>query len=377
MRRERLQNIGILIGTRPEAIKLAPVLRALERADLKPKVFVTGQHRELLTPILAELNIVETENLHVMEKDQSLAALSARVLVGTQELLRRHETELLIVQGDTTSVAMGALACFYEDRRVAHVEAGLRTHVRRNPFPEEMNRRLVASLADIHFAPTPQAKENLLREGVQAEDIHLVGNTVVDMLFHARDHLIGKLPPDPELEKIFAGGKKIVLVTGHRRESFGADFAAICDGIRRIASAFPGKIEIVYPAHLNPNVQSAVVPALSSTPNVRLIQPLSYLRFVDLMLRSKLIITDSGGVQEEAASLGVPVLVTRRTSERMEAVKAGVAQRVGPDAERIFEAARELLTDDAAYAKRAVPTPLFGDGRAAERIVEILLKGNK
>jgi UDP-N-acetylglucosamine 2-epimerase (non-hydrolysing) len=370
----QLQNIALLIGTRPEAIKLMPVILALEQASLRTKIFVTGQHRELLKPILSELNIIETENLNLMEDNQSLVDLSARILRGMKDILRHHKPELLIVQGDTTSVAMSALACFYENIKVAHVEAGLRTSSRRNPFPEEMNRRLVALLTDIHFAPTVLAKENLRKESIEAERVHVVGNTVVDALFYARDHLIGKLTPDPDLEEALGHGRKILLVTGHRRESFGADLASICEGICRIANAFADQIEIIYPVHLNPNVQSEVIPILSSVPNIRLTKPLSYLRFVEIMLRSKLIITDSGGVQEEAAALGIPVLVTRRTCERLEAVNAGISQLVGPDHEKIFKTAHELLTNESAYRKRAVPTSVFGDGHAAERIVEILLR---
>jgi UDP-N-acetylglucosamine 2-epimerase (non-hydrolysing) len=369
-----LKEIAVLIGTRPEAIKLMPVVRALKNAGLEPSVFVTGQHRELLTPILAELEIVVTENLDIMEDDQSLGDLSSRVLTGMQSLLRRRKPELLLVQGDTTSAAMGALACFYENVTVAHVEAGLRTHDRKNPFPEEMNRKLVACLAYIHFAPTARARQNLLDEGVQAEDIHVVGNTVMDALFYSRDYLVKTLSPDPETEKLLAEGRDIVLVTGHRRESFGADLTAICEGIRELAAALADRVEIFYPVHLNPNVQSGVRATLSSVPNVRLTEPLSYLRFIELMLRSKLIITDSGGVQEEAAGLGIPVLVTRRTCERLEAVEAGVSEVVGPDSERIFDSAFRLLTDASAYRKRAVPTNVFGDGHAAERIVEILLR---
>src|SRR3989449_746773 len=369
-----MPNVGVLIGTRPEAIKLMPVIRAFQQAGIDPQVFVTGQHDELLAPILSELHIVPTDNLSLMEADQSLGDLSARLLRGVRGILHRYPLDILLVQGDTTSVAMSALACFYENIKVAHVEAGLRTQSRRNPFPEEMNRRLVACLADIHFAPTPTARQNLLREGVPEEAIHVVGNTVVDALFYARDHLVATLPLDPELQAIAAQGRTIVLVTGHRRESFGADLAAICRGVRRLATAYADRLEIFYPVHLNPNVQSAVRSLLSSVPNVRLMPPLSYLRFLRLMLHSKLIITDSGGVQEEAAALGIPVLVTRRTCERLEAVEAGVSQVVGPDADRIVEAADRLLWDAGAYQGRAVATRVFGDGRAGERIVSIFVE---
>ena len=364
--------VGVSIGTRPEAIKLMPVLRGLERAGIETRVLVTGQHVELLEPTLSELHIVPTDRLHVMTADQSLGELSARLLTGTQDMLRRHRPGVLLVEGDTTSVAMSALAAFYENIPVAHVEAGLRTESRRNPYPEEMNRRLLGSLADLHFAPTPLARENLLREGVPAAVVHLVGNTVVDALFHARDELVPALAPDAELEALTNRGCAIVLVTAHRRESFGADLAEICRGVARLAAAHPDRVAVFFPVHLNPNVQATVNAVLSAAPNVRLIPPLSYLRFVRLMLRAKLIITDSGGVQEEAATLGIPVLVTRRTCERLEAVEAGVSQVTGPDADAIVAAAEHLLSDPAAYRTRAIPTDAFGDGHAAERIVTIL-----
>lgn len=220
-----------------------------------------------MTPILSELNITDTANLNLMKEDQSLSDLSAGVLRGMKGILQHNKTDLLIVQGDTTSAAMSALACFYEDVRVAHVEAGLRTYSRRNPFPEEMNRRLIASLADIHFPPTISAKENLLKEGIEAESIHMIGNIVVDAPFHARDHLVGELTPDPDIKKTLARGCKILLATSHRRESFGADLASICEGICRIANTFADQVEISYPLHLNPNVQSGVIPILSSVPN--------------------------------------------------------------------------------------------------------------
>jgi len=267
---------------------------------------------------------------------------------------------------------MGALACFYAGVKVAHVEAGLRTYSKRNPFPEEVNRRMIACLADIHFPPTTGARDNLLSEGVEEATVHMVGNTVVDALYFARDTLLPELIPDPEIEKTLSEGREIILVTGHRRESFGADFEAICRGLRAIAETFTDKVEIIYPMHLNPNVREKVIPLLSSVSNIRLIEPLSYLRFIEAMLRAKFIITDSGGVQEEAAALGIPVLVTRRTCERAEAVDAGVSQLVGPHHDRIFNAAKELLTDSEAYAERARPTDVFGDGHAAERIAEVL-----
>ena len=368
-----MSGIAVLIGTRPEAIKLMPVVRALEAAGARPSVWVTGQHREMLQPILQELDLRADHDLQVMQPGQGLVDLSARVLTATRDLVARTRPSALVVEGDTTSVAMGALAAYYEGVSVAHVEAGLRTGDRRNPFPEELNRRLVASLADLHFAPTPRARENLLREGVDPGTVHLVGNTVIDALYVARDRLIPRLPPDPLLDGIPAPSRRLVLVTAHRRESFGPDLLAIAEGLRRLARAFPD-VEVVYPVHLNPQVDGPVRESLAGVPTIHLMPPLGYLRFVQLLLRATLVVTDSGGVQEEAAALGIPLLVARRTSERLEAVEAGVAEMVGPDTDRIFEAASRLLRDPAARARRARPTSAFGDGRAAPRIAEVLLR---
>jgi UDP-N-acetylglucosamine 2-epimerase (non-hydrolysing) len=350
-----------------------PVVRALEQAGAPHAVYVTGQHRELLAPILADLAITPAEDLGVMQPDQGLGDLSARLLIAVQGLLRRRRPGVLVVQGDTTSAAMGALAAFYEDVRVAHVEAGLRTGHRRNPFPEEMNRRLVTCVADLHFAPTPRARENLLAENVPAESIHLVGNTVVDALFHAREHLVPQLPLDPAMEPLLRSPRRLVLVTAHRRESFGPDLLAIAEGLKKLAAAFAGRIDIVYPVHLNPNVDSVMRAALGGVAGVHLTPPLSYLRFLQFLLRARVVITDSGGVQEEAAALGIPFLCARRTSERLEAVEAGVGELVGPEADALFAAAARLLEDEAAHARRAKPTTAFGDGQAAQRIARVLL----
>ena len=369
-----MSGIAVLIGTRPEAVKLMPVVRALEAAGAPPSVWVTGQHREMLEPILAELDLRADEHLQVMQPGQTLVDLSARVLVATRDLIARKRPRALVVEGDTTSVAMGALAAFYEGVGVAHVEAGLRTGDKRNPFPEEANRRLVACVADLHFAPTPRARENLLREGVGEDAVHLVGNTVIDALFHARDHGVARLPADAALDAIPAKPRRLILVTAHRRESFGPDLAAIALGLRRLAETLGDEIEIVYPVHLNPQVDGPVRQALGGVPNVHLTPPLGYLRFVQLLLRAALVITDSGGVQEEAAALGIPLLVARRTSERLEAVEAGVAEMVGPDADRIVASATRLLRDPQVYARRARPTSAFGDGRAGARIADVLLR---
>ena len=365
--------VAVLIGTRPEAIKLAPVIRALAKAGAPPSVFLTGQHVQLLEPVLADLRIAPVENLSLMEPGQSLADLSARLLSGIQSLFARHRPRAVIVQGDTTTVAMGALSAFYLGIPVAHVEAGLRTGDSRNPFPEETNRRLVACLASLHFAPTERARRNLLRENVPDARIRVVGNTVVDALVHARGHLLPSLPPDPRIEAILGKRRPLVLVTAHRRESFGADLASLCRGIRDIAGAFRDAI-VVFPVHLNPDVQSVVRARLGGVPNIHLLDPLPYLRFLQLLLEARLVITDSGGVQEEAAALGIPFLVARRTTERPEGVEAGVGELVGPDAGPIFAAARRLLTDEAEHRRRAVPTRAFGDGSTGERIARSVIE---
>ncbi len=366
--------IAVVIGTRPEAIKLAPVIRALDALGERCKVFSTGQHRELLAMLFDDLRLTFEEDLAVMTVDQDLAILSGRILTGVRDILRRHHPVCLVVQGDTTTVAMGALAAFYEHIPVAHVEAGLRTGCSRDPFPEEMNRRLVACLADHHFAHTEGARQNLLREGVDDERILVVGNTVIDSLLFARRQLAGNPPRDRLVAEALDAGRDVVLVTGHRRENFGLPLESVCRGLRRLASALGERVEIIYPLHPNPHVRSTVVPLLASLPNVRLIEPLSYLDFIDVMIRSTLIVTDSGGVQEEAATLGIPVLVTRNTCERPEAVEAGVSQVVGPDEDRLFQSAHQLLTQDAVYEQRAVPTRVFGDGRAGERIAHALIR---
>ena len=361
----------MLIGTRPEAIKLMPVIRALEAGGNAPEVYVTGQHDELLWPTLRDLAITATAKLRLLEAGQSLGRLSARLVEGVQRLLQKRRPSLLIVQGDTTSAAMGALAAFYEDVPVAHVEAGLRTGVARNPFPEEMNRRLLACLATLHFAPTERARSNLLAEGVAPGRVHVVGNTVIDALFYARSHLIERIAADARIEK--RPGEKLILLTAHRRESFGRDLLALFGGIRRVASRSAGKVRIVFPVHLNPNVRSAARSILAGAAHVQLLRPLPYLRFVRLLLGVDLVVTDSGGVLEEASALGIPTLIVRRTTERGEAIEAGVAELVPPDAEQVFRRVSRLLTDAAAYRARARPTTAFGDGRAAERIVRVLL----
>lgn len=361
----------VAVGTRPEVIKLAPVVFALRERAMPTFLLSTGQHREMLAQILDVFDLAPDRDLAVMRPDQSLASLSASLLAAADPVLGEVQPSWVVVQGDTTTVAMMALAAFYRQIPVAHVEAGLRTHLRYDPFPEEMNRSLLARLGELHFAPTETARANLLAEGVLQGTVHTVGNSVVDAL-HAvaarvADRSLASFGlPDPE-------GRKIVLVTGHRRENFGQGMRDVCLGLRRLAEALPREILIVYPVHLNPNVRRPVAEILGGVSNIALIEPLAYDAFVKLLTSATLAITDSGGVQEEAASLGVPLLVTRRTSERPEALQAGVGELVGTEPDRIVATAHALLTDAELHAQRAVPTAVFGDGRAAARIADHLL----
>lgn len=360
----------VVVGTRPEAIKLAPVVRALSAAGLPVFLLSTGQHREMLEQMFGVLGLKPDRELGLMRPDQSLAALSASLIENADRLIGEVEPSWVVVQGDTTTVAMVGLAAFYRKVRVAHVEAGLRTHDKHDPFPEEMNRSLLGRIADLHFAPTPAAERNLLAEGVAAERVHVVGNTVIDALFAMRDRVAGRPLADFGLD--LPEGRRRVLVTGHRRESFGRGLRQIFYGLARLAEAMQGEVDVVYPVHLNPNVRAAADEVLGGVDGVRLLEPLDYAAFVRLLVSSALVVTDSGGVQEEAAALGIPVLVTRRTSERGEALAAGVAELVGTDADRVAGSAERLLRDPELYAARAVATDAFGDGRSGRRIARIL-----
>lgn len=369
-----MPEIMLLLGTRPEAIKLMPVYRALVARGCRPTVVGSGQHKEMLQPLLETLELPLDADLGVMEPDQSLAGLSARVLLGLERLFAERRPDWLVVQGDTTSVAMGALAAFYAGVRVAHVEAGLRSGVKRNPFPEELNRRVAALLADLHFAPTERARQNLLRECVASEAVQVVGNTVVDALFDMRERVLPATRATALVQELLDSRHPLLLVTAHRRESFGPDLRAVADGLARLAAAFAGRLEIAYPVHMNPNVDGPMRAALGERTGVRLLPPLPYPDFLRLLLRARLVLTDSGGVQEEAAALGVPVLVARRVSERPEVVESGVGELVGPDAERILQSATLLLEDDREHARRARASGAFGDGQAGERIATRLLE---
>ncbi len=365
-----MPDVALIFGTRPEAIKLAPVFLALRATpDLRPVVCVTAQHREMLDQVLDIFGIVPDADLDLMVPDQSLAGLTARAVAAVDGWLAAAAPDLVLVQGDTTTVFCAALAAFYRGIPVGHVEAGLRTGDLRSPFPEEANRVLTGRLADLHFPPTATARDNLRREGVPEERIRVTGNTVIDALHLALVRVRREPPPVPGLDAgDLDGDRPLVLITGHRRENFGPGFARVCRGLARLADRFADHL-FVYPVHLNPHVQRPVHEILGDRPNVRLIAPLPYLPFVRLLDRAHLVITDSGGVQEEAPGLGKPVLVTRDTTERPEAVAAGTVRLVGTDEEKLVAEATRLLTDADAYAVMARAVNPYGDGKAAGRIV--------
>ena len=367
-------DVMLVFGTRPEAIKMAPVLHALRaQGGLRVGVCVTAQHRQMLDQVLALFDIVPDDDLDLMRPGQDLTGVTAGVLAGMKDVLARRRPRLVLVHGDTSTTLAAAMAAFYAGAAVGHVEAGLRTGNMRAPWPEEMNRRLTAPLCDLHFAPTPRSRENLLAENIDGAAIHVTGNTVIDALLDVRDRLHGDMAVESEMRARFGfldPGKRLVLVTGHRRENFGAGFEQICLALRDIAAR--GDVQVVYPVHLNPNVQEPVRRILGDSPAVNLIEPQDYLPFVWLMDRSDLIVTDSGGVQEEAPSLGKPVLVMRDVTERPEAVEAGTVRLVGADAGRIVAGVNGLLDDPAEYEAMSRAHNPYGDGRAAERIAKLV-----
>ena len=356
-----------VFGTRPEAIKLAPVIaRFDEDGAFDVRVCVTAQHREMLDQILPAFGITPHVDLDVMREDQSLTEVTTAVLTGVGQVLEVETPDWVFVQGDTTTAFAASLAAFYARTNVAHVEAGLRTGDRYAPWPEEMNRVLAGRLATLHFAPTERARENLLREGIAADAIHVTGNTVTDALLAVRERVKDRELPFPFLDP----RRRLILVTGHRRESFGRGLESICRGLARVASEHED-VELVYPVHLNPNVREPVTRILTG-PRIHLVDPVDYESMVWLMNHAHFIVTDSGGIQEEAPSLGKPVLVTRNTTERPEAIDAGAALLVGTDEERLFREAHALLTDAERYASMAQVRHVFGDGQASERIVGVM-----
>ena len=370
------KKISVIFGTRPEAIKLCPVVLAL-KADpaFDCKVCVTGQHREMLQQVLDVFGVVPDKGLALMRPNQTLGGLTSRAIAAIDEYLNEEKPDIVMVQGDTTTVLCGALAAFYHHIPIAHVEAGLRTGNMQSPWPEEANRVLTTRLAKWHFCPTENNKANLLNEGVSEKDIYVTGNTVIDALLMAKEKVKANPPVIDGLpEGLMASDKRMVLITGHRRENFGNGFENICMAIRNLAERFP-ETHFVYPVHLNPNVREPVNRILGNNlNNVKLIEPQPYLPFVWLMNNAYLILTDSGGVQEEAPSLGKPVLVMRDTTERPEAVDAGTVKLIGTVAEDIYREASKLLSDSNEYYKMAAAVNPYGDGNAVERIIEVLRK---
>lgn len=368
------KRVMVVFGTRPEAIKMAPVVESLRQAQgVETIVAVTAQHREMLDQVLALFAIEPDEDLDVMEPGQTLPGLFSRILTGMTDVIQRRKPDLVLVHGDTSTTFATALAAFYAGVEVGHVEAGLRTGKMKAPWPEEANRRLTAPLSSLHFAPTAKSRDNLLAEGVEEDHVHVTGNTVIDALLA----VVAKIGRDRDLGSSLQGhfpfldpGKRLILVTGHRRENFGAGFEHMCLALRDLAAR--GDTQVVYPVHLNPNVQEPVKRILGEVPGVHLIEPQDYLPFVYLMSRAYLIITDSGGVQEEAPSLGKPVLVMRETTERPEAVDAGTVELVGRERERIVRAATTLLDDSSAYGRMSHAHNPYGDGHAARRIAEVI-----
>lgn len=370
----RLRVLSIF-GTRPEAVKMAPVVKALAaRPEIESLVCVTAQHREMLDQVLELFQIQPDVDLDLMRPAQTLAELTAAIFTHLDPVLGELRPDWVVVQGDTTTVMAAALLSYYHRIRIGHVEAGLRTGDKWQPFPEEINRRVAGVVADLHFAPTQHSRQNLLAEGVPEARILVTGNPVIDALQE-----IVRRPTPPETARLLAekdirpGGRELVLVTAHRRENFDQPLEEICLALRELAETYPQRLELLYPVHLNPHVQDPVHRLLADVPNITLLPPLAYLPLVHLMKQAKLVLTDSGGIQEEATALGVPTLVLRQVTERPEGVAAGVLKLVGTDRRLIVDSARHLLEDEEAYqAVAAVQNP-FGDGHAAERIAAALL----
>ncbi|KZN68465.1 non-hydrolyzing UDP-N-acetylglucosamine 2-epimerase [Pseudoalteromonas luteoviolacea] len=368
-----------VFGTRPEAIKMAPLVHALsDDSRFEAKVCVTAQHREMLDQVLELFKIKPDYDLDLMKAGQTLPEITGRILKELTPVLKEFKPDVVLVHGDTATTFAASLAAYYEQIAVGHVEAGLRTNNIYSPWPEEANRKLTGALTKFHFAPTDTSKENLLKENFSSDDIFVTGNTVIDALLHIKN----KVESDTELNESLGANfpmldesKKLILVTGHRRESFGGGFERICEALAKTAKAHPDT-QVLYPVHLNPNVQEPVNRILKDVDNVHLIEPQQYLPFVYLMNRAHIILTDSGGIQEEAPSLGKPVLVMRETTERPEAVVAGTVKLVGTDVDKITTSLKELLEDDEAYKQMSRAHNPYGDGKASERICDILAASN-
>lgn len=367
-----MKKISFIFGTRPEAIKLCPLILATkEHPSLEAHVCVTGQHREMLDQVLDVFDVKPDVDLALMQPNQTLGGFTSRAIAAIDAYLRSYRPDMVLVQGDTTTVFCAALCAFYHQIPVGHVEAGLRTWNKYSPFPEEINRVLATKLSDYHFAPTSTSRDNLIKEGIPSGRVFVTGNTVIDALHIAVQKVRANPPVIPGLlSTTLENGRPLVLITGHRRENFGDGFKNICSAIATLAKNFPN-ISFVYPVHLNPNVQGPVFRLLGNIHNVFLIEPLNYLPFVALMDRATILLTDSGGVQEEAPSLGKPVLVMRETTERPEAVEMGTVKLVGTSKEEIVRNVTTLLNDENAYSTMAKSVNPYGDGKASKRILSV------
>lgn len=384
-----MKTVMLVFGTRPEAIKMAPLVKEFQKHPdtFKTVVCVTGQHRQMLDQVLQLFEITPDYDLNIMKQGQDLYDVTARVLVGMRDVLKEVQPSVVLVHGDTTTSTAAALAAFYQQIPVGHVEAGLRTHNIYSPWPEEMNRQITGRIATYNFAPTPLSSENLLREAVTKESITITGNTVIDALYWVVNKIKEDKTLNDELKNILAqagydvnrlaGGKKLVLITGHRRENFGDGFINMCTAIRDLTAKYPD-VDFVYPMHLNPNVRKPIHEVfgedLSNLGNMFFIEPLEYLSFVYLMEKSNIVLTDSGGIQEEAPGLGKPVLVMRDTTERPEALAAGTVKLVGTNYRKIVDEVSQLLDDEAHYTQMSQAVNPYGDGLACGRIVETLSK---
>ena len=374
MQRKKIKVLSIF-GTRPEAVKMAPVVQELEnRPGIESTVCVTAQHREMLDQVLDLFQITPQIDLDLMRPNQTLAGLTANIFKNLDPVLAQIAPDWILVQGDTTTVMAAALNAFYRRIRIGHVEAGLRTHDKWAPFPEEINRKIAGVVADLHFAPTTFSKKNLLNEGVPERYIKVVGNTVIDALRQIiNEPMPAEIHDFLEKKDILSKKKQLIVITAHRRENFGEPIRNICRAIKTIAAEHADSIELVYPVHLNPNIQEPVHEMLDDIPNVTLLQPLEYLPLIHLMKNAKLVLTDSGGIQEEATGLGLPTLVLREVTERPEGVEAGVLKLVGTNTDTIVKETDLLLSDPKHYDAMAHAANPFGDGHAAERIVDEIL----
>lgn len=362
-----MKKVMIVYGTRPEGIKVAPVIKALEASDvLEPIVVSTGQHREMLDQVNRLFEVVPDLDLDIFEHGQNLNTIAAKIFTKLDPVLEELKPDLVLVQGDTTTVTIGSIAAFYREIKVVHLEAGLRSGNLFSPFPEEANRRLTSQIASLHLAPTPESRDNLLREGINPDDIVVSGNTVVDALFHAVEKEVEFT--DPRVNAAVASGRRIMLVTSHRRENIGEPMENLARALVKIAADYPEDL-ILFPIHKNPKVRDLIRPQIDGLENVILIDPLDYPEFTKAISAAHIVLTDSGGVQEEAPSLGKPVLVLRDNTERPEAVTAGTVKLIGTEEDRIVDEVRELKDNEAAYAQMANAVNPYGDGKAAERCV--------